>query len=209
MTYKRPAYEEVTIAHGENTVTLRPTLRAATILEDKFGLATIDKGLAELDFAIVSEIIRAASSSAQDAAAFLRSEAAGRPLSPFFDAVVEPLREIVLMFAPAPVQRLHKAQPATGERMTFTEMLAALYDTATGFLEWSPERAWTATPTEITRAHAAYIDRLVMTGVLSRPDKPISKTAPDADLDERLKADGLDPEFDRAALRALKAKIAR
>ncbi len=29
MTFQRPAYEQVTIAHGGHTVTLRPSLRAA------------------------------------------------------------------------------------------------------------------------------------------------------------------------------------
>lgn len=207
MTYKQPAYEEVTIAHGENTVTLRPTLRAATILEDKFGLATIDKGLAELDFAIVSEIIRAASSSAQDAAAFLRSEAAGRPLSLFFEAVIDPLSDLVRMFIPAPVQQLNTTQPSTGKRMTFAAMLAALYDTATGWLGWTPEQAWSATPTEIDRAYCAHENRLVITGILTRRKDVAQQTDPEQAA--RNVEAGLDPEFDRAALRALKAKIAR
>lgn len=81
MTFKRPAYEEITLRHGGNTLRLRPSLRAATILEDKFGLPAIDKGLAELEFIIVPEIIRAASCNASDAAAFL-SGLPGKPLSP-------------------------------------------------------------------------------------------------------------------------------
>ena len=204
MTFKRPAYEEITLSHGGNTVRLRPSLRAATILEDKFGLAAIDKGLAELDLTIVSEIILTASSP-QDAAAFLRSEAAGRPLSPFFEAVIEPLCDLVAMFIPAPVKQ---SQLSTGERMTFADMFAALYDTATGFLEWSPERAWSATPTEINRAYEAHMSKLkAIYGSSEDKDKP-SRKAHNSEQAARNEAAGLDPEFDRAGLQALKMKIA-
>ena len=207
MNYQRPAYEQVTIAHGGNTVTLRPSLRAATILEDKFGFPAIDKGLAELDYMIVSEIIRAASSTAQDAAAFLRSEAAGRPLSPFFEAVIDPLSDLVRMFVPAPVQRLNTPQTTTGPRMTFAEMFAALYDCATGWLEWTPEQAWNATPTEINRAYHAHMEKLKAIHGSGEDDKQKSKTH-DPEQAARNEAAGLDPEFDREGLRALKAKIA-
>lgn len=206
---KQPAYEQVTIVHGGNTVTLRPSLRAASILEDKFGLSAIDKGLTELDFAIVSEIIRAASSSAQDAAAFLRSEAAGRPLSPFFEAVSEPLRELVLMFVPAPVQRLEKGHPTTGVRMTFAEMFAELYDAATGWLEWTPEQAWNATPTEINRAYIAHEKKLKAIHGSGDDRSQASRETSDPEQAAHNVAAGLDPEFDRAGLQALKAKIAR
>lgn len=207
MTFKRPAYEEVTIVHGGNVLALRPSLRAATILQDKFGFPAIDKGLAEFDYIIVSEIIRAASSPARNAAAFLRSEAAGRPLSPFFEAVIEPLRELVLLFIPAPSQGLDNAQLATGERMTLAEMFAALYDTATGFLEWSPEQAWSATPSEINRAYAAQIEKLKAIHGSGEHEKP-KTDQPDPEQAARNVAAGLDPEFDRDRLRALKMKIA-
>lgn len=207
MTFKRPAYEEVTIAHGGSTVALRPSLRAATILEDKFGVAAIEKSLAEFDYIIVSEIIRTASSSAQDAAAFLCSEAAGRPLSSFFAAVIHPLRDLVAMFEPAPVQSLDMAQASAGEPMSFADMLATLYECATGWLEWSPERAWSATPTEIDRAFMAQVNKLKAIHGNSEGDtKQAKKTDPEQA--KRNVAAGLDPEFDRSALHALKAKIA-
>lgn len=210
MTYQRPAYEEVTIAHGGNSVTLRPSLRAATILENRFGFPAIDKGLAELDFIIVSEIIRAASVSRQDAAAFLGGNLE-RPLSFFFEAVINPLTDLFRMFDPALVQALDTAPAASGKPMTWAEGFAALYDCATGALGWTPETAWNATPTEIERAHAARIDHLLSTGVLTRENKPQAEKRPETYTPERLKQiedQGFDPTFDRAALRALKAKIA-
>ncbi|MBB4955517.1 hypothetical protein H4S14_003532 [Agrobacterium vitis] len=206
MTFQRPGYEQVTIAHGGNTVTLRPTLRAAATLEARFDFPALFRALDDFNLTIISQIILTASSPVQDAAAFLRSEAAGRPLLSFFSAVTGPLADLVSMFMPAPVQPLHKQPVATGEIIPWSEYYAYLYDTATGWLGWTPETAWNSTPTEISRAHDAHITRLMETGVMTknkRTDMPH-----DPEQAQRNKADGLDPEFDRAGLRALKAKIA-
>lgn len=206
MTFKRPAYEQVTIAHGDNAVTLRPSLRAAATLEARFGFPALYRALDELNLTVMCEVILAACSSRRDAAAFL-SLVPGRPLFPFFMAVRGPLAELVSMFMPAPDP---KAKSSTGkvEPMPWAEVYAALYDTATGWLGWTPETAWNATPTEITRAYAAHLERLVTTGILTREDKHADK-APDPEQAAQNVAAGLDPEFDRAGLRALKAKITR
>lgn len=204
MTYQRPAYEQVTIAHGDNTVTLRPSLRAAATLEARHGFPALFRALADLNMTIISEIILTASSR-QDAAAACLAGIPGKPLLPFFIAVRQPLAELVSMFVPAPDPKA-KPSTGTGNPVPWSEVYAALYDSATGWLGWTPETAWNATPTEITRAHAAHIDRLVTTGVLTRTEK--TGSAPDPEQAARNVAEGLDPEFDRAGLRALKAKIA-
>lgn len=195
MTYQRPAYEEVTIAHGDHAVTLRPTLRAAATLEARHGFPALRRGLEEGSFTIISEIILTASSR-QDAAAACLAGIPGKPLLPFFIAVRQPLAELVSMFMPAPVQSLDTA-PRTGREMPWSEVYRDLYRAATGQLGWTPEAAWNATPTEINEA---FIGRFG-TG-------EDSKKAPDPEQAARNVAEGLDPEFDRAGLRALKAKIA-
>lgn len=63
-------------------------------------------------------------------------------------------------------------------------------------------------PTEIDRAYSGLIAKLKAIHGSSEDEKQPAKTAPDADLANRMKADGLDPEFDREGLRALKMKIA-
>ncbi|MDX0538485.1 hypothetical protein GOC59_02530 [Sinorhizobium medicae] len=194
MTYQRPAYEQVTIAHGKNnTVTLRPSLRAAATLVDRHGFPALYRALDELNLTIISEIILTASSSRQDAAAFL-SVHPGRPLFPFFLAVRQPLTELVAMFMPALDP---KAKPSPGKRIPWPECYRNLYRNATGELGWTPEAAWSATPTEINEA---YIGKF---GTGEENAK-----APDPEQAARNIAENLDPEFDRAGLRALKAKIA-
>lgn len=170
MTYQRPAYEEVTIAHGGNAVTLRPSLRAAATLEARYGFPALFRALDDCSLIIISEIILTASQSRQDAAAFL-SVLTGRPLFPFFLAVRQPLAELISMFMPAPDP---KAKPSTskGKPMPWSEAYASLYDTATGWLGWTPETAWNATPTEITRAFAAHMEKLKAIHGTADAEKP-------------------------------------
>lgn len=199
---KRRAYEEVTIAHGEYAFSLRPSLRAATILEDRFGIPALHKGLAEFNLTIISEIILVSvSSGSQNAAAFL-SSVPGRPLLPFFLSVRAPLAELVSMLTPAPDQ---KAKPSKGKSMPWAGLFAALYDRATGWLGWAPEQAWNATPTEIDRAYRAHFEKLqALHGAGSDEEG-----RPDVDTDaltELLKSDGLDPDFDRSGLHKLKGQ---
>ncbi|WP_457586094.1 hypothetical protein [Ensifer canadensis] len=207
MTYQRPAYEQVTIAHGGNTVTLRPSLRAAVTLEGRFGFPAMFRALDDFNLTIISEIILAASVSRQDAAAFLGGNL-GRPLSSFIGAARMPLAELVSMLMPAPVQRLHTASPIpSGKSVAWSDFYADLYEKATGWLGWTPETTWNATPTEIDRAYSGHIEKLKAIHGSSEEDKPTEK-APDPEQAARNVAAGLDPEFDRAGLRALKAKIA-
>lgn len=187
---KRRAYEEVTIAHGNHAVTLRPSLRAATILEERFSIPALHKAVAEFNLTTVSEVILACATSRQNAAAFL-SSLRGRPLLPFVLSVSAPLTELVSMLTPAPKATELSHSPSTTKLMTWPQVFAALYDRATGWLGWTPEQAWNATPTEIDRAFSARFS---------------TEKESDPEQAERNIAAGLDPEFDRAGLQALKGK---
>ncbi|MGP4690639.1 hypothetical protein [Agrobacterium cavarae] len=208
MTYKRPAYEEVRIAHGGSTVTLRPTLRAAVTLEARFDFPVLFRALEEGSFTIISEIILAASSSASDAAAFLAG-IPGKPLSSFIPAMRMPLAELVSMLMPTPAVRLEKSAIAapSGKSIAWSEFYAHQFEQATGWLGWTPEQAWNATPTEIDRAYTGHIAKLKAIHGSDEDDKP-TNNAPDPKQAAHNVTAGLDPEFDRAGLRALKAKIA-
>lgn len=202
MIYQRPAYEEVTIAHGGSTVTLRPSLRAAATLETRYGFPALYRALDEFSVTIISEIILTASRSRQDAAAFLLS-LVGKPLFPFYLSARQPLTDLVTMLAPAPAAN---SKPPAGKPVTWPEAYAALFDQATGWLGWTPETAWNATPTEIDRAYAAHIGKLK--AIHGSGDEKTSDNQPNPDQAARNESEGLDPEFDRDGLRALKAKIA-
>lgn len=198
----RPAYEQVTIAHSGNTVTLRPSLRAATTLEARFGYPAMFRALDEGSFTMISEIILVASSSQQDAAAFLVG-IHGKPLSHFFDATQAKLFQLVIMFTPAPDKNA-KPNNGSGKPVAWPDFYADQYEKATGWLGWTPEQAWNATPTEIDRAFSGHLAKLkAIHG--SGDDKSEKQTDPEQAA--RNAEAGLDPEFDRAGLQALKAKI--
>lgn len=205
MTYQRPAYEQVTLAHGGNTVTLRPSLRAAVTLEARFGFPAMFRALEEGSLTVISEIIRTASSTVQDVAAFLAG-IPGKPLSSFIGATRIPLAELVSMLRPAPDPKAKDVR-TSGRLQPWPDFYASLYENATGWLGWTPEQAWNATPNEICRAYAGHVAKLKAIHGSGEDDKPTEK-ALDPDQAARNVAAGLDPEFDRAALRALKAKIA-
>lgn len=205
MTYLRPAYEQVTLAHGDSTVMLRPTLRAAVTLEARYGFPAMFRALEEGNLTVISEIIRTASSTVQDAAAFLAG-IPGKPLSPLIGAIRIPLGELVSMLMPAPDQKAKDVR-TSGKPQPWPDFYADLYENATGWLGWTPNQAWNATPNEICRAFAGHVAKLKAIHGSGEDGKPTEK-APDPDQAARNEAAGLDPEFDRAALRALKAKLA-
>lgn len=200
MSFKRPAYEQVVIAHGGNIITLRPSLQAACTLEARYGFPALFKALDELNYTIITEIILTSCSGSQNAAAFLSSQC-GRPLSHFFNTVQKPLAELITMLTPATDP---KAKPGTGKPMAWSEIYAALFTRATGWLHWSPEATWNATPTEIDRAYWAHIEQLK--AIHGSNDDKHTDTNTDPEQAERNIADGLDPEFDRAGLHALKGQ---
>lgn len=199
---KRRAFEQVEISYDGNAVALRPTLRAATCLEEQFGLPALHAAVDELNLTIISEIILTCATSRRDAAAFLLPRLE-RPLISFFLAVREPLAELVSMLTPAPNAKhfSHEQQPQKGKPVTWAEVFAALYDRATGWLEYTPEQAWNSTPSEISRAYEAHLEKLKAIHGGGSDEKE-----PDPEQVERNIAAGLDPEFDRAGLQALKGR---
>lgn len=199
---RRRAYEEVEISFGGNAVTLRPTLRAATIIEERFGFPVLKRALDEFNLTIISEIILACATGRQNAAAFLFG-IEGRPLSPFASAVRQPLADLVSMFIPAPDPH---AKPSAGKPQPWRDLYADLYATATGFLGWTPETAWNATPTEITRAFQAHIEKLKAIHGDGTEEKQRGAKVDTEALSELLTSDDLDPEFDRAGLHALQGR---
>lgn len=197
---RRRACEQVSIEHDGHVVVLRPSLRAATILEERRGVPNLFRALDDLNVTVISEIILACATSRQDAAALL-SAVPARPLLPFFLSVRAPLADLVSMLTPAPVSHVRRATVSPDTPMTWPQVFAALFDRATGWLGWTPEQAWSATPTEIDRAYRAHVEQLKAIHGGGTDDKE-----PDPEQVERNIAAGLDPDFDRAGLHALKGR---
>jgi hypothetical protein len=202
----RPAYEEVTLVHGGNTVRLRPSLRAATYLERLHdGFHNLERHILDFHFGTIREIIMIAATDRQEASAFL-AHIDNAPLKQIAAITIPNMINLCSGFRPA-ADKQNKPAANSGKPMAWADLYANLYETATGWLGWTPETAWNATPTEIDRAYSGLIAKLKAIHGSDEENKQ-AKTAPDADLADRMKANGLDPEFDREGLRALKMKIA-
>jgi len=98
------------------------------------------------------------------------------------------------------------AKAPSGKPVKWSDLYADTYKIATGWLGWTPETAWNATLPEILRAFDGHIEQLrAVHGTADEETPGASEMTADqrqANIDQ-----GLDPEFDRAALHALKAKL--
>lgn len=201
----RPAYDEITLALGSWSVRLRPSLRAASHFACEDGFAYLAQRLAEFHLGTVRDLITVAATDRNEAIAFL--DQIGRtPLKNVADAVAAPLLALVAGFVPAPDDDAKGDH--SGKPMPWPKVYRVLYRRATGWLGWTPEAAWNATPTEIMEAVAGLSEKLK--AIHGAPDKDADHK-PDAYSAEQLRqieAQGFDPAFDREGLRALKAKSA-
>lgn len=156
----RLAYEETAITIDRDTIYLRPTLRAASCLHAEFGgFERIVLGIAEGNVSVMSAIVRECAREHTYFPAYLAAFE-GRPLQRLIDILSEPLMTLAFALCgydpDAPVDDKEPKAP----RVTFEDHHRKLYGIATGWLGWTPETAWNATPNEIIEAYRGRTDLL-------------------------------------------------
>jgi hypothetical protein len=184
---------------------LRPSLRACTRLVRRHGLPALLVAAQEFNTTIIADMLREAGIKP----ALLLAEIAAIGLGTVRNRLTEPLVQFVLAVAGIDPDDTSTPALVTGTPMTPAEYHAELFKAATGWLGWTPEEAWNATPAEIIAAKGGQTDLItdVLKAVFRSPDQP-SATA-DHYTEKQLKqieTDGHDPAFDRAGLHALKGK---
>lgn len=202
----RPAYDEITLALGNGSaVRCRPSLRAATYFVRLDGFADLPRRITEFNLGTVRDLITVTATDRNEASAFL--DQIGRtPLQGVADAVTVPMLALVAGFVPASDDDAKPDPKAQPKPMPWPKVYRELYRKATGWLHWTPEAAWNATPTEINEAVAGLFTKLE--AIHGAPDKDADQK-PDAYSNERLREIeelGHDPAFDREGLRELKAR---
>lgn len=192
------AYDAVALEYGGHTVFLRPSLRAVMHLEQLHGgFPELLRKLEEFDTFTVWHVITAGAG--KTATDDLFAYAASQPLSGFVDAVQEALFEF---FEALTLQSSDKDKqaPTNTKPLPWGDLFKQLYGYATGWLGWSPETTWNATPQEITEAFEAHMSKLMAIHGAHEEgeDGPTEE--------QRLEnvENGLDPEFDRAGLASLR-----
>lgn len=198
---KLPAYDGTTLALDGNAVRLRPSLRAAFQLPESPEDMRIP--VLNLHLGTIREIITTAATDQQDAIAFL-AKIDTTPLQIVADAIIAPL--VVFLGSFTPPDDGTDQPSRSGDPMAWPDVVRLLYRRATGWLHWTPEVAWNATPTEISEAFAGWLEYIEAT----TPRLPGEDDGKPTDPEQAARnvAAGLDPEFDRVGLRALKRRIA-
>lgn len=194
----QPAYDAIALEYGGNAVFLRPSLRAAIHLERLHGgFPELLRKIEEFDTLTIWHVITA--SAGKTATDDLFGYAATQPLSGFAKAVQAPCFELVAALLPV-APEAETTSPRNAGPMPWSEVFNELYKIATGWLRWTPETAWNATPQEITDAFEGHMNMLkAIHGSTEDED-----TGPTKEQRTQNAEQGLDPEFDRAGLHVLK-----
>lgn len=197
---------------NSSPVRLRACLRAAIRLDRRYGMEGLLAGIRDGNLSLMSAII---------------NEIADDDPQELFDHMqVEPLRVVITtlrsVLLPIVEQMIgldddagnagvsSSSTPSSSSSATWEgwqDYYGRLFGIATGWLGWSPEDAYDATPAEIL---AAYKGRQEMIGTILKavfgPGEEDQADAPNV-YEPQLNEHGMDPAFDRAALHALKARL--
>ena len=197
---------EVLLCCGTHAVTLRASLRAATALESlPGGIAVVWEDTARQKLTALHAVIRAAATDRADAERLL-AHAAVTPLAHF--AHTAQAACLALMSGILKADDQGEATPSgDGPAKPLRDYFADLFSYGTGWLGWPPSEVWNASIPELECAFLAHVDRLVkMTPGASANGKQGSESDYTPDRLRQIEDQGLDPAFDREALRALKAR---
>ena len=176
---------------GTQTLTVRPTLRAASLLLESHGsLNAIADGIEQGSWTVIRDVLSTCGAHS-NGNEFALAMIDGAPMGAVLAAVSNPVIDLLLELAG--IDRNAKAQE--GPKVTIQESHRRLFAIATGWLGWTPDAAWNATPAEIIEAHKGLIEKL----------RAIHGGKDDDKSEAPSEWDGTDIGPDRAGLDELKA----
>ena len=195
----QPAYD-VTVTHGDITVRLAPSFRAAVILEQRQGgYVALLSDLGTFKLHTVHAVIRAAAIDA-DAANRLIGALGALPLVTVQKITLDALVTLISRLMNVGADDAQTDRNSTSKPIAWSDYHRDLFKLATGWLRWTPEQTYAATIPEIALALEGHIDLLKATN--GAADEDVTG-ATDAQRQANIEA-GLDPEFDRDGLTALR-----
>ncbi|MGE3247969.1 MAG: hypothetical protein AB7J19_16715 [Beijerinckiaceae bacterium] len=174
---------------------LRPTLRAASTLNRRYGgFGQIIEALDDGNLECAYDVAKACIADRQEFVSYA-GMIGKAPLSETLNAVVPPILALILNMTGADQDEADTRRKAP--KMSFEQYHEELFQIACGWLLWTPDVAWNATPAEIL---TAYKGRLAMLKAIhGGGEEDTSNDSPKT----------YDPgELDREGLAALKAMAA-
>ncbi len=138
-------------------ITLRPSLRAAYVLERRYdGFDKLLRLVADGSLLAISDVIR--EGAGENTVTRYLDSLEGMSLHIGIDRLAGPAAEFI--FALAGADRSKPVQEAPGKPISFEQHHTNLFRIATGWLGWTPDEAWDATPAEIMEAYKGRTDML-------------------------------------------------
>ncbi|MER9763716.1 hypothetical protein [Mesorhizobium sp. M0138] len=156
----RLAPDIIAIQHGNLALRLRPSLRAATILQHKHGLGMVVQGIKRGNFSLFADIVMAAT---DDPAAYrdllqIVADKGACSLSSLSDDLS---RFVAICFGiDAEEEHPAEAREKAGKQFSIEAGLEQFFEIGTGWLGWSPADTWAATPAEIIVAQRGLVAKL-------------------------------------------------
>ena len=186
---------------------LRPSLRASMRLVRRHQLPGLLAAAQDFNLTIIMDVLREAAISPK----LLLTDIAAIGLGNVRNQLTGPLARFVLAVAGIDPDDTSPPVPAPGKQVSPEETFTQLFGFATGWLGWTPEEAWNATPSEIIAAKNGRTDMItdVLKAILGtgNTDKPDTQYTPEQVA--QIIANGTDPAFDRAGLAKLNASLSR
>ena len=160
---------DTVIRHGGNAVSLRPSLRAAVILENRYSLVPLITGVHECNLEIIEAVITATAVDPVAARRLLIAKVDANGIRQL-QHLAGPLFDLIADCYGYDYQT--ERQDQAGKRVSIIEALATLYEFATGWLGWTADAALSATPAQITAAHKGFLAKHnAMNGVKDDADE--------------------------------------
>jgi hypothetical protein len=197
---------DVALGYGGDTVFLRASLRAATLIEKMDGgFAGVLHKVQQGHTGTLRGIVHNSATDRTTALALLDTMQ-DEKLSVIQQAMIAPAFAILTALMTPDLSTEKPTATATttaqAKPVAWADFYAELYQIATGWLHWTPDAAWNATIPEITNAFQGHMDMLK--AIHGGGDDAEQSTTQTADEHRAIVAAGFDPAFDREGLRALK-----
>ncbi len=155
------ATSEITIRLDGEAIRLRPTLRAALRLERRHGgFDAIARAVSEGSLTVIADVIQ---ESAQQAFVDVETLLEVGPVQGVLTALAPAILAHVFALAGVDDDSASSGDTTTSrtvKNVTWADHHRSLYKLATGWLSWTPDQAWNATPAEILTAYEGRLDML-------------------------------------------------
>lgn len=154
----RLAAEDILIAGRDHATRLRPSLRAAYILQRKYGLQRLYQGVATGHFGIVLDILKNTADDAEAAVRVFDHQVTSEGLASLHK-LADPLYAVLSASYGIDDEIKHpiEAKDRPDQLFDMERALVDLYEFGTGWLNWTPTQTWNAIPAEIMAAQRGFI----------------------------------------------------